>query len=141
MNVYFKKFLLRGLVFGGFGPIILGIIYAILQSTVNGFSLTGGEVLLGIVSTYILAFAQAGASVFNQIEEWPIAKSLLCHFSLIYVAYSLCYILNTWIPFVPEVLVIFTAIFIVAYFVIWFTVVICVKSASKKFNATLNKKR
>ena len=138
MNVYFKKFLLRGLVFGGFGPIILGIIYAILQSTVNGFSLTGGEVLLGIVSTYILAFAQAGASVFNQIEEWPIAKSLLCHFSLIYVAYSLCYILNTWIPFVPEVLVIFTAIFIVAYFVIWFTVYLCVKAASKKINAKLN---
>ena len=141
MNVYFKKFILRGLVFGGFGPIILGIIYAILQSTVNGFSLTGGEVLLGIVSIYILAFVQAGASVFNQIEEWPISKSLLCHFSLIYVAYSLCYILNTWIPFVPTVLLIFTAIFVVAYFVIWFTVFICVKSASKKFNATLNKKR
>ena len=137
MNVYFKKFLLRGFVFGGFGPIILGIIYAILQSIVNGFSLTGGEVLLGIVSIYILAFVQAGASVFNQIEEWPISKSLLCHFSLIYVAYSLCYILNTWIPFVPTVLLLFTAIFVVAYFVIWFTVYLCVKAASKKINAKL----
>ncbi|MBQ8304464.1 MAG: DUF3021 domain-containing protein [Clostridia bacterium] len=140
MNVYLKKFLLRGLVFGGFGPIILGIIYAILQSTVADFSLTGGEVLLGIISTYILAFVQAGASVFNQIEEWPIAKSLLCHFSLIYLAYSLCYILNTWIPFVPKILAIFTAIFVVAYFVIWFTVVICTKIASDKFNAKLNTK-
>ena len=137
MNVYFKKFILRGLVFGGFGPIILGIIYAILQSTVNGFSLTGSEVLLGIVSTYILAFVQAGASVFNQIEEWPISKSLLCHFSLIYVAYSLCYILNTWIPFVPTVLLLFTVIFVVAYFVIWFTVYLCVRAASKKINAKL----
>ena len=137
MNVYLKKFLLRGLAFGGFGPIILGIIFAVLQKTVEGFTLTGSEVLLGIVSTYILAFVQAGASVFNQIEEWPISKSLLCHFSLIYVAYSLCYILNTWIPFVPEVLAIFTAIFIVAYFVIWFTVYLCVKAASKKINAKL----
>ena len=137
MNVYFKKFLLRGFVFGGFGPIILGIIYAILQSIVNGFSLTGGEVLLGIVSIYILAFVQAGASVFNQIEEWPISKSLLCHFSLIYVAYSLCYILNTWIPFVPTVLLLFTVIFVVAYFVIWFTVYLCVRAASKKINAKL----
>lgn len=138
MNVYLKKFLLRGLAFGGFGPIILGIIYAILQKTVEGFSLTGGEVLLGIASTYILAFVQAGASVFNQIEEWPISKSLLCHFSLIYAAYSLCYILNTWIPFVPEVLAVFTAIFVVAYFVIWFTVYLCVKATSKKINEKLN---
>lgn len=138
MNVYLKKFLLRGLVFGGFGPIILGIIYAILQKTVDGFSLTGGEVLLGIVSIYILAFIQAGASVFNQIEEWPIAKSLLCHFLLIYVAYALCYIINTWIPFVPEVLAIFTVIFVVAYFVIWFTVYLCVRAASKKINEKLN---
>ena len=94
--------------------------------------------LLGIVSIYILAFVQAGASVFNQIEEWPISKSLLCHFSLIYVAYSLCYILNTWIPFVPTVLLLFTVIFVVAYFVIWFTVYLCVKAASKKINEKLN---
>ncbi len=139
MNDYLKSFLTRGLVFGGFGPIILGIIYAILQNTVKGFSLTGGEVLLGIVSTYILAFVQAGASVFNQIEEWPIAKSLFCHFSLIYVTYIICYLINTWIPFVPAVIGIFTLVFVVLYFAIWFTVVICVKSASKKFNATLNK--
>ena len=138
MNDYLKKFLLRGLAFGGFGPIILGIIYAILQKTVDGFSLTGSEVLLGIVSTYVLAFVQAGASVFNQIEEWPIAKSLLCHFSLIYVAYSLCYIFNTWIPFVPAVLLIFTIIFVVVYFVIWFTVYLCVKATSKKINSKLN---
>ncbi len=140
MNVYLKKFLLRGLVFGGFGPIILGIIYAILQKTVDGFSLTGGEVLLGIVSIYILAFIQAGASVFNQIEEWPVMKSLLCHFSLLYITYVVCYLINTWIPFVPAVIGIFTIVFIVLYFIIWFTVVICTKIASDKFNAKLNTK-
>lgn len=137
MNKYVKEFFHRGLIFGGFGPIILGIIYLIISKNVESFSLSAKEVLLGIVSIYILAFIQAGASVFNQIEEWPIPKSLLFHFLSIYLAYALCYILNSWIPFVPEVLLIFTAIFVVGYFVIWITVYICVNAASKKMNKKL----
>ena len=137
MSKYVKEFFHRGLIFGGFGPIILGIIYLIISKTVESFSLSAKEVLLGIVSIYILAFIQAGASVFNQIEEWPIPKSLLFHFLSIYLAYALCYILNSWIPFVPEVLLIFTAIFVVGYFVIWIIVYMCVKAASKKMNKKL----
>ena len=137
MSKYVKEFFHRGLIFGGFGPIILGIIYLIISKTVESFSLSAEEVLLGIISIYILAFIQAGASVFNQIEEWPIPKSLLFHFLTIYLAYALCYILNSWIPFVPEVLLIFTAIFVVGYFVIWIIVYMCVKAASKKMNKKL----
>ena len=82
-----KEFLKRGLLFGGFGPIIAGIVYLILSFTIKDFSLSGLEVFIVIISTYVLAFVQAGASIFNQIEDWPIAKSLLCHLSLIYGAY------------------------------------------------------
>lgn len=137
MNKYFKVFLLRGLMFGGFGPIVLAIIYAVLEATVDNLSLGGYEVCLGIVSTYLLAFIHAGASIFNQIEKWPISKSLFCHFFTLYVAYILCYIVNTWIPFVAEVLLIFTAIFVVLYFVIWFIVVLSIKAVSKKMNKSL----
>lgn len=137
MNVYVKNFLHRGLLFGGFGPIVLGIVYAILQATVTDFSLTGGQVLLAIVSTYLLAFLQAGTSVFNQIEHWPLAKSLLCHFATLYAAYSLCYVGNTWIPFEPAVLLIFTAIFVGGYFLIWGTVLLCIKAVSRKMNEKL----
>lgn len=138
MNKYFKEFCHRGLLFGGFGPIIMGIIFAILDNTLTDFYLTGIQLLLGIVSTYLLAFLQAGASVFNQIEEWPLAKSLFCHFFTIYLAYSSCYILNSWIPFEPAVLIIFTLIFIAVYFAIWLTVYLIVKSTSRKFNLKLN---
>ena len=137
MNRYVKEFFHRGLIFGGFGPIILGIIYLVVSKTVEDFSLSAKEVLLGIVSIYILAFLQAGASVFNQIEHWPLPKSVFFHFTTIYVAYVLCYLLNSWIPFVPEVLLIFTAIFVVGYFVIWIIVYMCVKAASKKMNKKL----
>lgn len=132
-----KDFFLRGLLFGGFGPIILGIVYLILHLTLEEFSLKGTEVFLGIISIYVLAFIHAGASVFNQIESWSLGKSLLCHFGLLYLAYTLCYILNSWIPFEPLVLGIFTAIFVGGYFVVWFTVYLCVKAASKRLNQVL----
>ncbi|MBP3939240.1 MAG: DUF3021 domain-containing protein [Clostridia bacterium] len=137
MNRYLKNFLHRGLIFGGFGPIILGIIYAILEGTVEDFSLNGTQVLIAIVSVYILAFVQAGASVFNQIESFSVPKSIFCHLSLIYAAYVLCYLANNWIPFNPNVLLIFTAIFLVVYFAVWIIVYASLKTASKKLNAKL----
>lgn len=137
MNKHVKNFLLRGLLFGGFGPIVLGIVYFILSCTVEGFFLNGAEVLLGIVSTYLLAFVQAGATIFNQIEGWPIAKSLGFHLLTIYVAYILCYLVNTWIPFDPIVIVIFTSIFLVTFLAIWLTVYLIVKNTSKRFNKLL----
>lgn len=134
MKNYVKSFLLRGMAFSGFGPIILGIIYVILQNTVTDFSLTGKEVFIGIISTYILAFMQAGASVFNQIEEWPITKSTFFHFFTIYISYTICYLVNTWIPFKPQILLIFTLIFITVYIIVWLTVFISLKLLSKKMN-------
>ncbi len=137
MNKYVKEFIHRGLIFGGFGPIILGIIYFILSKTVDGFMLSGLEVMTGIISTYLLAFVHAGASIFNQIEHWGISKSLLCHLSILYVAYSLCYVINTWIPFEPKVLLIFTIVFLTIYFVVWGIVYLSVKTISKNCNAKL----
>jgi len=137
MNKYLKSFLQRGLAFGGFGPIIAGIVLCIISLCVDGFSLGGGQVLTAILSTYILAFLQAGASVFNQIDEWPVAKSLLCHFLTIYVAYVGCYLINSWIPFEPAVVGVFTAIFTAAYLVIWLTVFFIVKATGNKLNAQL----
>ena len=137
MNKYVKEFFHRGLMFSGFGPIILGIVYFILSKTINNFTLSGGEVLSGIISTYLLAFVKAGATVFNQIENWGISKSLLCHLLTLYVAYSLCYVANTWIPFEPKVLLLFTVIFMAFYFIVWGIVYSIVKTTSKNLNAKL----
>lgn len=137
MNKYLKEFLHRGLIFGGFGPIILAIIYYILSKNIEGFTLSGGELLLGAISIYIVAFVQAGATVFNQIEDWPITKSLLFHFGSLYIVYVVCYIINSWIPFEPMVILIFTVVFILIYFIIWITVVLSIKAFTKKANKKL----
>lgn len=136
-NKYLKEFLHRGLMFGGFGPIVMGIVIAILGFTLDEFSIEGWQILLAVVSTYLLAFVQAGATVFNQIEHWSLPKSLGLHFLVLYVAYSLSYVLNSWIPFEPVVLLIFTAIFTAMFFLIWILVYSIVKATEKKLNKKL----
>lgn len=137
MNKYLKEFLHRGLIFSGFGPVVLGIILFIVSKTVDDFSISGEQILLGIASTYILAFVQAGATVFNQIEHWSTPKSLFCHFGMLYAVYVVSYILNSWIPFEWGVIGVFTAIFVAVFFTVWFTVYFIVKATSKKLNAKL----
>ena len=137
MNKYLKAFLHRGLLFGGFGSIVVGIVIWFIELAGVDIALSGGEMLLAVISGYVLAFVQAGASVFNQIDEWPITKSLLCHFSLLFVTYSLVYVINSWIPFEPMVLLIFCLIFIAVYFIVWITVYLCIKAHTKRLNARL----
>lgn len=139
MNKHLKEFLHRGLMFGGFGPIVGGIVFAILGATIEDFHIEGWQILLAIVSTYLLAFVQAGATVFNQIEKWGIAKSLACHFGSIYAVYLLAYAVNSWIPFEPIVVVIFTALFAVTYVVIWLTVFLVIRATEKKLNKKIKK--
>ena len=137
MNKYVKEFLHRGLIFAGFGPVILGIVYLILEHTINGFALSGTEVFTAIISIYLLAFIHAGSSVFNQIEHWPLMKSLLCQLGTLYAVYVACYLINSWIPFDIKIIAIFTGIFVSAYLIIWGIVYLCVKNTSKKMSEKL----
>ncbi|MBO5360507.1 MAG: DUF3021 domain-containing protein [Clostridia bacterium] len=137
MNRYLKDFLYRGLIFGGFGPIVVAIVFMCISLADRGFSLTASQILLATVSSYLLAFIQAGVTVFNQIEHWSTVKSLLCHFVTLYAAYSVCYVVNSWIPFEPMVLVIFSAVFVLLFFVIWGIVYLSVRATSKRLNSQL----
>lgn len=137
MNKYVKEFLHRGLIFGGFGPIITAIVMLILSHTINDFTLTGNEMFLGVVSTYVLAFVHAGTSVFHQIEHWSLMKALLCQLGTLYAAYVTTYLVNCWIPFNLSVVLIFTVIFVVTYLVIWGIVYLCVKNTSRKLSEKL----
>ena len=138
MNKYVREFLHRGLIFAGFGPIVFGIIILCINYLGGVTEHSALPIFGGIVTTYIIAFAQAGATVFNQIEHWSVPKSVFCHFGLLYVVYSLAYVANSWIPFKAEVLGVFTVIFVVGFFLIWGIVYLAVKSTGKKFNEKLN---
>ena len=137
MNRYLKEFLHRGLLFGGFGPIVVGIVLAIIDTVAGNISLHGTQILLSVVSSYLLAFVQAGSTVFEQIEHWSTVKSVFVHFLSLYIVYVGGYLLNSWIPFEKTVVLIFTSIFTVGFFAIWGIVFVSVKIAEKKLNKTL----
>ena len=132
-----KDFLRQGLMFGGIGPVVTAIVYLILQLTIEDFSLTGTAVFTATVSTYLLAFLHAGSGVFYRIESWSLGKSVLCHFSLLYASYALCYILNDWLPFDPLSLGIFTAGFAAIYAVIWLCITVSIRLTVRRLNSRL----
>lgn len=133
MKKYVKEFFHIGFMFAGLGPIIYGIIALTTPSAISD----GKTVFIAIISTYLLAFIQAGASVFNRIESWPLAKSLFFHLATLYVAYLTCYIANSWLPFDIMNIVWFTLIFLGVYAVVWLTVYFSIKATSKKLNKNL----
>ena len=133
---HIKNFIKRGLLFGGFGPIILGIIYLCISMN-NNMNITGSEAFIAIMSTYFLAFIHAGCSVFKEVEDWSLIKTTGLHLLVLYITYTLCYLINSWIPFKWSVLVIYTILFVVGYFIIWLTVYLIVRKQTKKMNEKL----
>ncbi len=136
MNKYIKLFLHRGLVFGGFGPIITGFVFY-LVSLNNQLDLSGLDIFIVILSTYILAFVQAGSSIFNQIEHWSTIKGLGIHLLTLYIIYVGCYLLNSWIPFDWKVILIFTIIFVALYLLIWLIVLLIIKKTTSDMNKAI----
>ncbi len=93
--------------------------------------------MIGIISTYVIAFVQAGSSVFPSIEKWSLGRAMLVHFAAIYSVYTVAYLINSWIPFKIEVFVAYTAIFVAVFLASWLSALLIVKKTSKKFNSKL----
>ena len=130
---YAKQFLLIGACFAGLGPIIGGYILWMILSPAN-LKLTGGQVFLAIVSTYILAFVQAGTCVFHRIERWSPFKAASLQLLSIYAVYMGAYLINRWMPLNWKVVLIATVIFVTGYIAIWVIVTLITKSITKKLN-------
>ena len=91
------EFLRRGFVTCGFGPIVLAILYLILQHQANLETLTVNQVCLGIFSLSALAFIAGGMNVIYQIEKLPLMVALLIHGGVLYISYLGTYLLNGWL--------------------------------------------
>ena len=60
MNKTLKAFLHRGLLFAGFGPVVLGIVYAILENTLEDFRLAAFRFLLQLYRFICSLFCRQG---------------------------------------------------------------------------------
>ena len=132
---HIKNFCIRGATFAWSGPVILAIVWLVLQAAGVVTTLTVNEVALGIVSMTIMAFLAAGVSIVYQIESLPKAFAGLIQMSVLYLDYLGFYLLNGWIPW--SKIWIFTAIFVVAFALVWFIIYITVRVKVGKMNRSV----
>ena len=131
------EFLRRGFGACGLGPLVLAVIYLVLDVE----TLTAHEVVLGIFSLSALAFIAGGVNVVYQIERLPLAVAILIHGAVLYLAYLGTYLLNGWLAQGATPILIFTAIFVVGYLVIWAGIYFGTRQKTKKINEALKKQQ
>ena len=138
MKKFFTDFFLRGLVAAAFGPPVLAIVYWILGLTGAAESLSPNEVALGILTIELLALVIGGMSAIYQQEQLPLATAILIHGGVLYAAYILIYLINGWLQRQLMPILVFSAIFIVCYALIWLFIYLFNKHRTKKINQSLH---
>ena len=135
------EFVRRGFIASGIGPIVLAIVYLILQQTSAVETLSVNQVCIGIFSITVLAFIAGGMNAIYQIERLPLMVAILIHGGVLYIGYLGTYLLNDWLDFGVLPIVVFSAIFVVGYVVIWAIIYSIIKRNAAKLNKMLKQKQ
>ena len=141
MKKFILEFFRRGFIAAGIGPIVLAIVYLILQHSADVNTLTVHEVCSGIFSLTTLAFIAGGMNAIYQVERMPLMTAILIHGGTLYIGYLGTYLLNDWLDFGVIPIIVFTAIFVVGYIVIWAIIYSIIKRNTAKLNEMLKKKQ
>ena len=141
MKRFVLEFLRRGAIASGIGPIVWAIIYMILLQVAEVETLTVNQVCIGIVSLTALAFLAGGMNALYQIERLPLLMAILIHGSVLYVSYLGTYLINDWLDFGVIPIIVFSAIFVVGYIVIWAIIYSIIKRNTAKLNEMLQQKQ
>ena len=135
------EFIRRGLIACGFGPLVLVILYLILNHRGVIETLTVNQVCIGILSLSALAFIVGGMNVIYQIERLPLMTAILIHGSVLYISYLCTYLLNDWLKIGLTPILVFSVIFIVGYLAVWAIIYCVTKRNTEKLNRILKEKR
>ena len=141
MKKFIVEFLRRGAIASGIGPIVLAVVYLILQKTAALQMLTVREVSIGILSLTALAFVAGGMNAIYQIEQLPLLVAILIHGAVLYFGYLSVYLLNDWLERGYEHIMIFSLIFIAGYLVIWAIIYAIIKKKTNELNKMLKKRQ
>ena len=141
MKKFVLEFLRRGIIALGIGPIILAIVYLILQQSAALHTLTVNEVCIGIFSLSALAFIAGGMNAIYQIERLPLMTAIFIHGGVLYISYLGTYLLNDWLDFGVLPMIVFSAVFVVGYIVIWAIIYSIIRKNTAKLNEMLKKKQ
>lgn len=141
MKKIILEFIRRGFMACGFGPIILAILYLILQHEAAIETLTVEQVCLGIFSLSALAFIAGGMNVIYQVERLPLMVAILIHGSVLYISYLITYLLNDWLEWGATPILVFSGIFVLGYLSVWAVIYSIIKRNTSKLNEMLKKKQ
>jgi hypothetical protein len=139
MKKIILEFLRRGFVACGLGPMVLAILYLILQRNGAIEILTVNEVCAGIGSLSALAFLAGGMNVIYQVERMPLMAAILVHGGVLYISYLVTYLVNGWLEWGITPILVFTGIFVLGYLVIWGIIYSVIRKKTDKLNEGLKK--
>ena len=141
MNRIVKDFLRRGIASCGLGPLVLAVLYLLLQCNGVIESLTVNEVCIGIFSLSALAFISGGMNVIYQIEQLPLMWAVSIHGGVLYVSYLTTYLLNDWLDWGTSPVLVFSGIFILGYLIIWAIIYTIIRKNTAQINEILKKQQ
>ena len=134
------EFFRRGMTACGIGPIVLAILYLVLQQEERIQALTINQVCLGIFSISALAFIAGGMNMIYQIEKLPLMVAISIHGGVLYISYLITYLVNDWLPWGVIEILVFSGIFIFGYIIIWMIIYSIIKRNTEKVNKILQEK-
>ena len=140
MKKYIFEFVRRGMTACGIGPIVLAILYLVLQQEERIQALTINQVCLGIFSISALAFIAGGMNMIYQIEQLPLMVAISIHGGVLYISYFITYLVNDWLQWGVIEILVFSGIFIFGYIIIWMIIYSIIKRNTEKVNKILQEK-
>ena len=141
MKKIIKEFVRRGISACGLGPLVLAVLYLILDAQGVLQPLTVRSVCVGIFSLTGLTFVAGGMNVLYQIERLALMPAILIHGSVLYGAYLATYLINGWLEGGKLPILVFSGIFVVGYIVIWIVIYSIVRRRTQRVNEVLKSKR
>lgn len=141
MKKHVLGLLRRGFAACGIGPMVLAVLYLILDHQGVLQTLTVDQVTTGIFSLTALAFIAGGMNAIYQIERLPLMAAISIHGGVLYVTYLATYLLNDWLEWGPLPVLVFTGIFVVGYLLIWAVIWSIIKKNTERINELMMKKR
>lgn len=141
MKRFVLDFFRRGLMACGFGPMVLAVVYLILQRCAVLDTLSAHQVFVGIFSLSSLAFVAGGMNAVYQIERLPLMVAILIHGAVLYLGYLGTYLLNGWLEWGSLPILVFSGIFALGYLVIWAIIYCIIKRNTERINAVLKQKQ
>ena len=131
----------RGLSACGFGPMVLAVIYLVLQRRAGVETLTVRQVCMGICSLSALAFIAGGMNVIYQIERLPLMVAIFIHGGVLYISYMATYLINNWLEWGTRPILVFTCIFVLGYLAVWAVIYAMIRRNTAKLNRILKEKK